>query len=451
MSTAGFRASALAVAVMAASALRADAGGHGAQNSPRLDVEEYVLDNGLRVALQPDSRVPQVAVSILVHAGASIDRPGRSGFAHLFEHLIFQGSEHISKPTQDTLFVKIGSSDNAVTRYDWTEFEMKGPSQQLETMLWLESDRLGFLQIGERSLEGQKEVVREERRQRFEADPYWPADVRLWESIFPPPHPYGRTVIGSHEDLEKAAPRDVAGFYREHYLAANASLVVTGDIRTGDARRLIARYFGALPRARRPPARSRPRVLASGLVADERMNAVVPQPRVSFAWLLPPAGDPRASAMPVVASMLGDGAGSILGQKLIRERRVAQDVKCAYEPLSLGSYLQCDCFLPPGGDPPRVVESVTEAIRDLADRGVDDVVLRRARTHWKVDRLRQLESLADRARLLNRFVAYFGTAGRLPDEWRGVESIDGETVKKLAQDYLVEGRHAVVSVVPSTP
>ena len=440
------------VALLGSLALSSEADGRPPDDAPRLPVEEYVLANGLHVVLQADSRVPQVAVSLFVRAGSAHDPPRRSGFAHLFEHLVFQGSRHISKDVQDRLFVKIGSSDGAITRFDRTEFEMKGPSQHLETMLWLESDRLGFLAIGEKNLANQRDVVSEELRQEQESDPFWPADARLWGLIFPATHPYHRHVRGSHADLALATLEDVSRFYREHYVPANTSLVVVGAFEAGAARRLIEKYFGTLDKAPRPRTPSAAPGLKGGLVAREQMTGAVPRKRVSVAWLLPPAGDGRAAAAQLLVSILGSGAGSLLAREVIHGRKLAQDMRCTRRQMELASYLKCDFFLAaPDRAPEPVIEAVRAAVAGLADRGVDDRVLRAAKMGWKVDLLRDVESLRDRAILLNQYVVHHGAADRIAEEWRRVDAVDGAAIQRMAREYLVEGRQAVVTVAPAGP
>src|SRR5215469_8993875 len=230
-----------------------------AASPPLVQFESYTLPNGLTVILTRDTRLPVVAVNLWYRVGAANEAPGRSGFAHLFEHLMYQGSKHRPGNEQDLagLLESAGSSDmNANTWNDRTTYFETLPANRLELALWLESERMAFLLDGldQTKLDNQREVVRNERRQSVENTPYGKAEVRLVELLFPKPHPYFGAVIGSHEDLQAATLEDVKSFFRAFYVPANASLVIAGDFDPAQARSLVEKYFGPIPKSPRLPS-----------------------------------------------------------------------------------------------------------------------------------------------------------------------------------------------------
>ncbi|HEX8435972.1 pitrilysin family protein, partial [Archangium sp.] len=253
--------------------------------------EKYKLPNGLEVILARDPKLPVVAVNVWYHVGAYHEQPGRTGFAHLFEHMMFQGSKHVPDDVHIGLLEQIGATDlNGTTNYDRTNYFETVPSNQLATALWLESDRMGFLleALDEKKLRNQQEVVKNERRQSVETRPYGVAQEKLWKALFPAPHPYHGKVIGSMEDLDAATVEDVKGFFRKWYAPANATLAVVGDFDEKEARALVEKYFGSLPSGPKPekPQVAPVKHTQEQVIRHEEKIGTLPM--VTLAWLTPP-------------------------------------------------------------------------------------------------------------------------------------------------------------------
>src|SRR3569623_249951 len=271
----------LSLLVLAGLAARAHADG-----DPHIEVEKYKLPNGLEVILAPDQSVPLVAVNVWYHVGSGDEVPGRSGFAHLFEHMMFQGSKNTGPDAHFKILRQIGASDvNGTTNTDRTNYFEVVPSNQLETALWLESDRMGHLLdvLDKKELENQIDVVRNERRQNYDNQAYRKALFALYEAMYPEGHPFRHTTIGLHEDLVAASVDDVKGFFRTWYVPANATLVLAGDFETADAQKLVEKWFGSYPASVQPTMVrvAAPPVAAKEVTVDDSFAKLR---QVTFAW-----------------------------------------------------------------------------------------------------------------------------------------------------------------------
>ena len=257
---------------------------------PRLQFEKYTLPNGLEVILSPKRGLPMVAVNLWYHVGPANEDKGRTGFAHLFEHMMFQSSKHVPPDSHIRLLEAAGASDlNGTTDYDRTNYFETVPSNQMELALWLESDRMGYLldKVDQAALSNQQDVVRNERRQSVENEPYGLAEEALTQTLFPAGHPYYGNVIGSHEDIQAAKLDDVKKFFRQYYAPNNASLAIVGDFEPGQVKALVQKYFGTLKRGPAVPAIK----AETPKITSERrtvVNARVELPRVYMAWLTSP-------------------------------------------------------------------------------------------------------------------------------------------------------------------
>ena len=263
---------------------------------PRLDLrtEKYRLDNGLEVILRRETRLPVVAVNLWYHVGPANEEAGRTGFAHLFEHMMFEGSGHVPEGEADRLLEAAGTSENASTNFDFTNYIIPDvPANQLELALWLQSDRMGFLldRLDQASLSNQQAVVRNERRENYDDAAYGLADEELYHRLFPAGHPYHADIIGSHADIQAARLDDVRAFFRQYYVPNNASLVIVGDIDVARTKELVAKYFATVPRGADVPRRVLP---APPLTKEERVSLTdtVELPRVTMGWLTPAIFEP---------------------------------------------------------------------------------------------------------------------------------------------------------------
>ncbi|HAV36019.1 MAG TPA: peptidase M16, partial [Massilia sp.] len=295
---------------------------------PHIAFDKYTLPNGLQVILVEDKRLPLVAVNVWYHVGPANEAPGLAGFAHLFEHMMFAGSKHLPRGLADRLLEGAGATDsNGGTGYDSTSYYDTVPSNQLELALWVHADRMGYLLdvLDQKALTNQQDVVRNERRETVENEPYGIVEEALNHALFPPEHPYYASVIGSHADIQSAKLADVREFFMRYYGPNNASIVIAGDIDKVKTRALVAKYFGGLKRG---PEVARPKIVTPPIAAERRLTVPdrVELARVYMGWLTPPAYQPDDAELAVAAQILAGGKSSRLYKSLVYERQIAQDV-----------------------------------------------------------------------------------------------------------------------------
>jgi zinc protease len=311
----------------------------GAQSPvPQVPYRQFRLANGLTVILHQDRSVPVVAVNLWYHVGSANEKPGRTGLAHLFEHLMFEGSRHVPEGALDTLLEGAGGNNNGSTSNDRTNYVIDVPSNALELALYLESDRMMYLldTMSPERVDGQRDVVKNERRQSYENRPYGMASIELDRMLWPAGHPYGWPTIGHMEDLTAASHADVVEFFRKYYAPNNASLVIAGDIDYDRARAAVEKWFGEVPRGAdvepvAPPAA----VLTT--VKRQTLRDRVSLERVYLAWLTPQLYAPGDAALDVAASVLAGGKTSRLYKRLVYDTQMAQDVSAAQQSAALGS------------------------------------------------------------------------------------------------------------------
>src|SRR4051812_32170727 len=294
-----------------------------ASTTPRLDYQTFTLANGLKVILSQDRRLPMVAVNLWYHVGPANEAAGRTGFAHLFEHMMFQGSKHVAADTHFKLLEGAGASGiNGTTDFDRTNYFETVPSNELELALWIESDRMGYLLdvLDEKALANQRDVVRNERRQSLENQPYGVAEEALYQALYPGGHPYHGVVIGSHADLAASELNDVQQFFKEYYTPNNASLAIVGDFDPVAARRLVEKYFGTLKRGPEVP-----RITAKTppITTEKRLTITDPVqlPRVYMAWITPAIFKPGDAEADLAADILGGGKSSRLYKTLVYDKQ----------------------------------------------------------------------------------------------------------------------------------
>ena len=433
-----------------------------AQNSastadiPRVAFEKYTLPNGLEVILSRNPRLPMVAVNLWYHVGPANEEPGRTGFAHLFEHMMFQSSKHVPEDSHFRLLEAAGASNlNGTTDFDRTNYFETVPANQLELALWLESDRMGYLleKVDQPALSNQQDVVRNERRQSVENRPYGLAQETLVQSLFPKGHPYYGNVIGSHEDIQAVKLDDVNRFFRQYYAPNNASLAIVGDFDPTETKKLVEKYFGTLKRGPAvPPVESdTPRI------ASERRRVVsarVELPRVYMAWLSPPIFEPGDADADIAASILGAGRSSRLYKKLVYERQIAQDVSARQRSLILGSIFQIRATARPGHTAEELEQAIDEEIALLKMQPPDLREVERSRNTIETAILGGLERLggfggvADR---LNSYNHYLGTPDYLEKDVQRYRSVTPASVQAFAREHLAASARVVLHAVPGEP
>ena len=416
----------------------------------RVPWERHTLANGLRVVLSPDPSAV-FGVNLWYGVGSRNERPGLTGFAHLFEHMMFQGSEHVPKNRHFELVERAGGSLNATTWFDRTNYFESLPSHQMELALYLESDRMGWMlpALTQEKLDNQRDVVKNEKLQRYDNQPYGDWGERTQAMVFPSSHPYHHTVIGSMEDLDAATLEDVAGFFRTYYVPNNAVLSIAGDIVPERALAAVERWFGEIPMgAPIPPLPGDPNLPPKiGETVRERVSADVPLPRVIVACRVPSFVDPAFHAVEVAGALLGSGRASRLYRTLVRERRVAKDVVSYVYPLITGASMMLVWATGyPGADPAELEAALVEQLEGLATAREEEVARAVALTDTRF--VRTLEEVAERADLLSMFTLFFDDPDRLNREMEMIRSVTPAQVRDVAARWLGPDNRAILTYVP---
>ena len=415
---------------------------------PRLPLERHRLDNGLRIVLQPDAALPLVAVNLWYHVGSRDERSGRTGLAHLFEHMLFQGSANVGTNEHFRYVQQVGGVANGSTWLDRTNYYETMPSHQLDLALWLESDRMGFLlpALDQAKLDRQREVVVNERRQTVDNQPYGRAGERLYELCFPLPHPYHWPVLGYPADLEATTLDDVESFFRRFYAPDNAVLTLAGDFEPRRALASIERFFGDLPRGPGVAAPS-PAAPVANRERRETLADSVELSRIYHAWTLPAYGHRAWYAADLLAAALAAGKSSPLYRDLVYERQLAQDVGIYVQPTELASMFLVVATARPDVEPAALERALDEQLAEAARRPPAAADLERARNSFRVDFLEQLQSLDRRADRMSQLTTYFDEPERLDGELDRYLEIDPDEIQALAGELQPE-RRVVLWVVP---
>ena len=418
-----------------------------------IDFERYRLDNGLKIVLAPDRTVPVVATNLWYGVGSRNEVEGKTGFAHLFEHMMFQGSAHVPKNRHFELIERVGGTLNATTWFDRTNYFESVPSHELDLCLWLESDRMGWMlpAMNQEKLDNQRDVVMNEKLQRYDNQPYGDWSERLQHLVYPEDHPYHHTVIGSMEDIEAATLDDVGSFFETFYVPNNAVLTVAGDIDPAEALEKIKRYFGDIePGAEIPALPGRPEIEpVIGRTVREHVVEDVPLPRVIMAFRIPPYSAPDFAVAEVARALLGMGRASRMYKHLVREQRVAKSVVTYAYPLLTGASMMLVWATGyPDSDPSELEAAVSREIEGLA--GAEQSELDRAIALTETDLVRALEHVAERADLLSMFDLYFDDPGRLNHELDRLRSVGLDQVRAFVEEYLGTNNRAVLTYVPES-
>jgi len=421
-------------------------GGAAAQH---VAYEKYALPNGLTVILHQDQTLPVAGVNLWYRVGGKDELAGRSGFAHLFEHLMFMGTERVPGGDFDNIMEAGGGWNNASTSQDRTNYFEIGPSELLPTLLWLEADRLEALgrNMTQEKLDKQRHVVRNERRQSYENRPYGEADLRVYELMFPEGHPYHIPVIGTHEDLEAATVEDVKNFFATYYVPSNASLVVAGAFDPATVKPLIARWFGTLPRGsdvvHRHTEPVRPDRVVRVTETDDVQFA-----RTSVVYHSPAHYAPGDAEMDLAAAALSDGISSRLYQKLIYENELALDVSAYQGSMLLGSLFYVQATAKPGVKLERLEAAIDEVLNEFARTGPTTEELERHKAQIEFGMLSRLQSILAKADRLNRYEFFFGKPDSFKRDLDRYRNASVEDVRRWAARTLTPDRRLVLRVLP---
>jgi zinc protease len=422
-----------------------------AAQSLRVPYTTFTLPNGLKVIVHEDHSVPVVTVNTWYHVGSGDERPGRTGFAHLFEHLMFMGSQNVPTGQFDQLLEAAGADNNGSTTEDRTNYFEDGPTNALPLMLYLDSDRMGFLlpELTAEKVDLQRGVVQNERRQSYENQPYGLAEENILRRLYPAGHSYGWPVIGSMADLSAATIEDVRQFSRTYYTSTNATMVIGGDVNPLAVRRLVERYFGDVTRG---PAVTRIQPPPVNLDADvyATLEDRVQLPRVYDAWHTARAFSPDDAALNVLADVLASGKSSRLYRRLVYEMQIATQVTAYHDALKADGSFRLSSTARPGHDLNELQQVIGEEIRRLVETGPTAREVQRVINQTEaqfLDRMERVGSFGGKADQLAFYDYFVGTPDYFQTDLDRYRRVTPADVQRVAREYLQRHR-VVLSVVP---
>ncbi len=424
--------------------------------TPRVSApyEMFTLPNGLTVILHEDHTVPMVSVNLWYHVGSGREKFGRTGFAHLFEHILFEGSKHVKEGDFDNLLEAAGGNNNGSTTTDRTNYYESLPANALDLALFLESDRMGFLLdvVTPELVDGQRDVVKNERRQSYENAPYGMANVRLTELMYPKEHPYHWPVIGYMEDLTAATHDDVREFFSTYYAPGNASLVIAGDIDPADARRKVEHWFSDVKAGPRPaPIVAPPAELTS--VVTETLDDNVQLPRLYMAWHSPAQFAPGDAELDVIASLLTSGKNSRLYKRLVYELQLVQSISAFQSSAALGSRFMIVATARPSADPAadtltKIKAVIDEELDRLKQAPPDARELQRVLNGVESGFLSGMQQSSAKANQMNAYYFATGNPDYFQEDLARYLSLEPNDIQAAARRWLPSDRRLELSVHP---
>lgn len=419
--------------------------------APAQDVayEKYSLPNGMTVILHEDHSLPVVAVNTWYHVGAKDEPPGRSGFAHLFEHLMFMGTRRVAGNQFDVLMETGGGSNNATTSFDRTNYFSSGPASLLPTLLWLDADRLEDLgrTMTQEKLDLQRDVVRNERRQSIENQPYGKAELLITEIMFPVGHPYHNEVIGTHADLEAATVQDVKDFFATFYVPNNASLVVAGDFKSSEVKPLIDSLFGTIKRGAEPAHKSVPPVALTGVqraITTDKVQLA----KVAIAYHSPASFAQGDAECELIGAILSQGKTSRLYKRLVTDENLAVQVTAGQSAALLQSTFRIDAIAAPGADLARIEAVIDEEVARFLASGPTPEELDRQQTAVELGKVGGLQSLLAKADKLNEYEYFFSEPNGFKRDLNRYRAATPASIKEWAGKVLTKDARLIVHIQP---
>ncbi len=417
---------------------------------PPIPIDTFTLGNGLRVIVSEDHSAPVVAVNVWYRVGSAHETPGRTGFAHFFEHMLFEETENLGNGDFARLVSSAGGQYNGTTDTDRTAYFETLPSNRVNLALWLHAERMARLVVSERGFDNQREVVKEERRLRIDNQPYAQAGIVL-DSLATDYEPYQHTPIGSMEDLDAATTADVQGFYERYYVPNNATLVVVGAVPADQIRALAEEYFGAIPRGEdvpplpEPPPTPRSDGERTASVSDEHAQL----PLLYMGYNIPPAGHPDIYPLSVLSAVFSTGESSRLHQRLVKQDELAPAVISALQQ-RLGSGLMLFGSLPhPGGDIGEIRAVIEEEIEKLKAEGISERELEKALNQQRASQVASRLTVTAKANILQSYVLTYGDPFEVNNALARFEAVTLDDVLEVARKYLIPDNRTVVVARPA--
>jgi zinc protease len=417
-----------------------------------ISYKSHRLDNGLDVLVHEDRGCPIVAVNVWYHVGSKNETPGRTGFAHLFEHLMFEGSEHYDRgyfhPLQEA-----GASLNGSTNADRTNYWEVVPKNALELALWMESDRMGFLlpALTPAKFDNQRDVVLNERRQNYENRPYGLAGMAIMGALYPPDHPYHWLTIGAAEDLRAASLDDVKAFFQVYYRPGNASLAIAGDVDTAEVIGLVTDYFGGIDRGSDPPPVRAVQPAAPPAEVRLLHEDRVELPRLYLAWHSPALFADSDAELDLVADLLSSGKTSRLYRSLVYEHRIATEIAASQNSREAGGFFQIAATAAPGRTLAELDRAITAEIDAIAKSGPTPFEMERAlaqaEAHF-IFRLQTVGGFGGKSDQLNAYNVFLGEPGYFDRDLARYRRVTPDELRRAAADWLRPEQRVALSVVP---
>jgi zinc protease len=415
---------------------------------PKLQYETFKLPNGLTVVLSEDHSTPIVHLQMWYHVGSKNEKPGRTGFAHLFEHLMFKGSKNVEPEAHTSMIGAVGGQSNAYTTEDETVFWETVPAQYLPLALWLEADRMATLRIDRETLNNEREVVKEERRMRVDNQPYGRLSEIIYEQSFTV-HPYRFPTVGSLKDLEAASVEDVRNFYETFYVPENATAILVGDFDPAQAKQLINQYLGRVPAAARPVPRDIPKEPASTRERRVTLETPWPLPAVVVAYHVIHDGHTDSYPLHIASKVLSDGQSSRMYQKLVYDQQLAVAVDGAANLVEHPNLFYAVAIVQPGKKPEDAVNALIAELDRLKTDPITERELQRTKNQFARDYILGRESNEQKATQLGHAVVIHGDVTTADGEFDIFQNMTAADVQRVARTYFTPANRVVLTLLPS--
>src|SRR5687767_8131812 len=420
---------------------------HAAVRPPKLQYQMATVGNGLRVILSEDHSTPIVHVSLWYHVGSKNERPGRTGFAHFFEHMMFKGSKNVEPESHTSLVSSVGGRSNAYTTEDETVFWQTLPAHYLPLALWLEADRMATLRVDDTAFRREREVVKEERRMRIENQPYGRLQEIIYDHAFVA-HPYKHPTIGSMADLEAASINDVRDFHSTFYVPENATVTVVGDFDSAQALQLVTQYFGRVPKAARPVPRDIPKEPAQTKERRAVVEESWPLPAVVVAYHVTYDGHPDAYPLHITAKILSDGQSARIPRELVYNKRIALAASGSGNITADPNLFYAVAIVQPGKTPQEAEEALIAEFEKLKREPVSAGELQRAKNQWARDYIIGRESIQDKALHLAHAAVIHNDVTTADGEFDIFMNTSVADIQRVAKTYFNETNRVVIHIVP---
>ena len=435
-------------AFQAVAVLLLAAGGIGAVRPPKLQYQLTTLPNGLTVVLEEDHSTPIVHLQLWYHVGSKNEKPGRTGFAHLFEHLMFKGSKNVSPEAHTSMVASVGGQSNAYTTDDETVFWETVPAQYLPMILWLEADRMATLKVDKDTFTNEREVVKEERRMRVDNQPYGRLNEIIYDQAFTV-HPYKHATIGSMQDLEAASVDDVRDFYHTYYVPANATMALVGDFDSAQAMQLITQYLGRVPKAERPVPRDIPKEPPQTKEKRVTLQQPWPLPAVVVAYHITNDGNPDSYPLHIAAKVLSDGQTSRIYQKLVYDKQLAVAAFGSANLIEDPNLFYAVAIVQPGKSPQEVTDALIAELDRLKAEPISDHELQRSKNQFARDYILGRESNQQKAQTLAHAIVIHNDIKTADGEFDIFQNITVADVQRVARTYFTPENRLVLTLMPS--